>query len=358
MTAVLKVARIVFINVVVLVLLLALAEGGASLLLTANQIRRTVGVSEQYHSQYDETLGWVSKPNVNLPNLYGPGVYLRTNAQAFRADHDFTRAVPPGKTRIVCSGDSFTLGFGVNNDQAWCQRLGVLDSRLETVNMGQGGYGLDQAYLWYMRDGVALDHQLHLVAFITDDFRRMQGDRFIGYGKPVLGLRNDSLVVLNRPVPRTSSFTRWTAVKGHAITNLNIVQLGRKLLRMDDESAAAATRAEARDENTRKIAARIFETLARVDSAKHSRLALVYLPGPGDYRSNDATTSWRRFVQAEAARQGIPFLDLVDAIRRVPPTEINDLFAPSSHYTPAGNEFIAATLYKELAPTLNLGPAK
>jgi hypothetical protein len=225
MKTVWKVAKIVLINVVILIALFALLEGGASLLFVANEVRLTPARAEQSYSKYDEMLGWVSQPNVNLPNLYGQGVYLGTNAQAFRNDRDISRAVPAGKTRIICSGDSFTLGFGVNNDQTWCQRLAALDRRLETVNMGQGGYGLDQAYLWYLRAGLPLDHQVHLLAFITDDFLRMRSDRFLGYGKPVLDIRNDSVVVTNRPVPRTPWMSRFLAVKGHAIGNLNIVRL-------------------------------------------------------------------------------------------------------------------------------------
>lgn len=355
MKSLLRVFKIVAINVVVVLVLFALLEGSASLLMTANQVRRTAGVTEQYHSVYDSTLGWVSRPNVNLPNLYGPGIYLRTNSQSFRADRDFTREVPAGKTRIICSGDSFTLGFGVSNDQAWCQRLAAIDPRLETVNMGQGGYGVDQAYLWYKRAGVQLDHQVQLLAFITNDFQRMQGDRFVGYGKPMLGLRGDSIVILNRPVPRTSSFTRWRAVKGHAVTNLNIVQVARRLFHLDREPPADSV--AARDAVTRKVAARIFADLAQTNRAKGSRLVLVYLPGLGDYKVNPLGASWRAFVREEAARQGIPFFDLIEPLQKVPSTEIDSLFEPDGHYSPAGNDFVARELHRNLTNLLGLTPA-
>ena len=354
MRILLRVARIVAINCVVFVVLFSVLEGAASLLLTANQIRHTRGVTEQSYSTYDETLGWVSRPNVTLPNLYGPGANLRTNSQGFRADHDFTRAVPTGKTRIICSGDSFTLGFGVSNEQTWCQRLAGLDARLETVNMGQGGYGLDQAYLWYKRAGVPLDHQAQLLSFITEDFKRMESDRFIGYGKPMLGLQGDSIIVRNRPVPVTSAFTRWRTGKGHAIANLSIVQVVQRVFHLYDGPPADSI--AARDARARQVARRIFADLDRINREKNSRLVLVYLPGLGDYRANDATAAWRQFVADEAAKQGIAFVDLVEAMRRVPPTEVNALFLPDSHYSPAGNDFIASALQKELARTLRLTP--
>lgn len=114
---------------------------------------------------------------------------------------------------MICSGDSFTLGYGVRDDETWCHQLMQLDDRLETVNMGQGGYGFDQAYLWFRRDGVRLAHHVQVFAFISDDFRRMERVEFIGYAKPVLRVVGDSLRVDNVPVPRrgygvASWFTR------------------------------------------------------------------------------------------------------------------------------------------------------
>lgn len=342
---------LVLVNALVVVLLFALLEGAASLLLTGVEIVRTDAVPEHQHAEHDPLLGWVNMPNANLPDMYGPGVAVRTNAQRFRNDRDFTTAVPQGKTRIICSGDSFTFGYGVDNDDTWCERLVALDPHLETVNMGLGGYGVDQAYLWYMRDGASLDHDLHLFAFLTDDFRRMTSDRFMGYGKPFLDIRNDSLVVTNLPVPNTSWLARRRALHGEAVARLNLVQLVRRLLRIDDVSRAAelAERAQHADWRLRGVVARVFTDLKRANDARGSRLVLVYLPGEWDYRPDAQTDAWRQFVRDEAARQGITFLDLVEEIRRVPPTEVDELYAPNAHFSVAGNAWAAEVLYRRLA---------
>jgi len=81
--------------------------------------------------------------------------------------------VPPGYLRVIGSGDSFTLGHGVANGQTWCARLEEIDPRFENVNMGQGGYGADQAYLSYRRDRRRLDRDTHIFAFISDDLHRL-----------------------------------------------------------------------------------------------------------------------------------------------------------------------------------------
>jgi len=136
--------RVIAINIVILSMILVVIEGLASYALLARDIM-THPVAERRHTKYDPDLGWVNEPSVHIPNMYGQGVYLKTNSQGFRSNHDFDTVVPNGKYRIICSGDSFTLGYGVDNDHTWRQVLTSLDPRLETVNMGQGGYGVDQA---------------------------------------------------------------------------------------------------------------------------------------------------------------------------------------------------------------------
>ncbi len=96
-------------------------------------------VAERVHTDYDEELGWVNRPSVQIKDLYGPGRTLTINAQGFRATRDYPVEVPEGKVRILASGDSFTLGYGVGDADTWCAALERTDPRLEIVNMGQGG---------------------------------------------------------------------------------------------------------------------------------------------------------------------------------------------------------------------------
>jgi hypothetical protein len=346
-----KVALVALANLAVIVLLLALLEGAASLLLVAHEIVRTPAVPEHRHAEHDEKLGWVGLPDVDLPDFYGPGVAVRTNGQRFRNRGDFPSGVPSGKIRIICSGDSFTFGYGVGNDQVWCERLVALDRRLETVNMGMGGYGVDQAYLWYRRDGVPLDHHVQLFAFVTDDFHRMRSDRFMGYGKPLLTVRDDSLAIANLPVPETSWLARRRALHGESLQRLAMIRLARRVLRLDRAPDQAAL--DERDQRLRELASRVLADLKRINEAKGSRLVLVYLPGTWDYLGSADTDAWRSFVEEEAAGQGIELLDLVAAIRRVAPTEVASLFASNGHFSVRGNEWAARVVYAGLAPFLS-----
>jgi hypothetical protein len=330
-------------------IVLVLLEGLSSVFYFAARLYRDRAIAEERHTRYDPELGWVSEPNLVIPDMYGPGIALHTNAQGFRGQGVVPGAIPPGHRRAICSGDSYTLGYGVDDDHTWCHILGTLPPGIETVNMGQGGYGIDQAYLWFRRDGAALEHQIHVFAFVTDDFRRMQSDRFLGYGKPLLVLRGSTLAVTNVPVPPPRPFLRWLNAHAGHLQLLSTVRLGRAIA--DELHGPPAPALDKR--MPQAVAGRLFEELLASDRAKKSGLLLVYLPTPSDYRSCEAD-DWRRFTSAKARLLGIPFLDLVAELRRLPAAEVDDFFIKSSqvqyfgaagHYTAKGNAWVAHEIH-------------
>ncbi len=79
-----KILKVGLINLFLLVAILSLVEGLSSILLLFYRINKVQPIAEIRHTQYDQLLGWVNLPNVNLPNMYGEGIYFRTNSQSFR----------------------------------------------------------------------------------------------------------------------------------------------------------------------------------------------------------------------------------------------------------------------------------
>jgi hypothetical protein len=335
-------------------LVLAIVEGASSLLLLTLvvpvQIRPPL--AERRHTQYDEELGWVNVRGLYAEDIYGAGVSLTVNSQGFRNRRDFPVEVPEGKVRIICSGDSFTLGYGVADDQTWCARLASLDPRLETVNMGQGGYGVDQAYLWYARDGAFLDHQIQVFAFIVDDFRRMQDDSFLGYGKPVLRVQGGRLVTENVPVPSRGYRVPWLTQNLDLLTELRSLELLRAVI----GSSSTESAEDLGGDEFPELVWTVFEKLRRMNREKGSRLVLVYLPMISEVEVA-VSDPWREFLRQQAAARGIPFLDLVEWIRKLPREQIPALFIPegvlaypaaAGHYSARGNEWVARQLYARL----------
>ena len=84
---------------------------------------------------YDPVLGWVT-----------PGV---------RGTRAYDLSPPQGKIRISAFGDSFTYGCGVHNYNSWVEQIYLSEKGYEVLNFGVLGYGLDQAYLRYIKEGIS-----------------------------------------------------------------------------------------------------------------------------------------------------------------------------------------------------------
>jgi hypothetical protein len=359
-------ARLIAANLAIFVLLLIVVEGLASYVVVARFIMLTNNIVERRHTKYDPDLGWVNEPSINISDMYGPGIYLRTNSQGFRNNHDISPAVPAGKARIICSGDSFTLGYGVDNDHAWCNRLSLLDPRIETVNMGQGGYGVDQAYLWYKRDSAKIEHQVHLFAFITSDFHRMQSDSFRGYAKPLLDTVNGALVVKNVPIPKRDysfpsimqyyykdslGFLRTVDVLTRAMRKIGLAGT-------DSRNTTQRKRVE-KDEHTRKILHEIFEDLKNINEQRSSKLVLIYLPDM-DTLAGETPGEWTEFLEGESRSLGVPLINLVSEFGALPYQEVVPLFISQKqmargHLSVAGNNLVSKLIHDKLmnAPTIS-----
>lgn len=341
--------RTIAVNIIVLGLLLVALEGLASYTILLYDIATTSPLIERRHTQYDPDLGWVHVPNIRIADLYGPDKYLAINSQGFRSERNFDLAVPDGKVRIICSGDSFTLGYGVDNRHAWCELLTSFDPRLETLNMGQGGYGVDQAYLWYKRDGSKFAHQIQLLSFITDDFLRMPFDSFYGYAKPVLKERNGALVIDNVPVPRRTYDLSWLTTQVGNVNHLRTVQFVTKALRkvgLTSRNAPRTAESDAREE-TKRVLRKIFEDLKRNNEMKGSRLVLVLFPVE-DELLKETPQEWIEFIETESKAQGIMLINLFDDFHSLPRKDILDMFGTDWHFTERGNEFAARVIYERL----------
>jgi len=226
---------------------------------------------------------------------------------------------------------------------------------LESFNLGLGGYGVDQAYLRFKRDGYPLEHAVHVFAFITDDFRRMSLRNMGSAGKPTLALHNGALKTENVPVPRPRGrVSRFRLVLG-PLQQLRTVQL---LQRVKGRLSARVAESAAGDSATAQVVSAIIADLSAMSRVSQSALVLVYLPTLDDYLGNSADRWRERLRAASGLQQNIWYLDLVRQIRLLPPDSAS-FFIPyqsdnaegraHGHYTIGGNQWVADNLYRFLA---------
>ena len=306
-------------------------------------------------SQYDPELGWTNTANFYSQDFYGPGIWVKTNSQGFRNSEAIDSSASGGRVRVICSGDSFTFGNGVDNDHAWCAQLAALDHRLQPVNMGVAGYGVDQMYLLHQREAQRMDYNIHVLAVIVEDFKRMQRTAFLGYGKPMLKLNSGELIVSHVPVPKPAASPRWTFWGGHLLSELRSVAYLQKMLHRTQAAAAAPPQpANVASDSTREVAAKVLAALAALDRQKGATLLVLYLPTLDELETTDTAGTWRGFLREECARQGIAFLDLTSSVQQLPYAEMLKLYIPitshsAGHLSDAGNAYAAAKLYHTLS---------
>ena len=321
-------------------------EGAANALLAWADSREEV-LTEAAHCVYDPDLGWSHGKGQRVADLYGPGEDLTVDALGFRGTVALGRRVPAGRVRLVCLGDSFTLGYGVGDESTYPAWLGRLDPRLQVVNMGQGGYGIDQCLLWYERDGAQLEADFLILAFIAPDFERMTTDLFDGrFPKPLLEVSDGRLVLPSGPVP--DGWARENRGR-HLIRfgeNLSIARLFRRWKSVRGRPPIPADRPLAFEEVGELALVKLLE----LSRERGQGFAACMLP-LRDRRAGQASrvASWMSTV---AQRRGFPFLDLTSDFDALPPGEGAALYAADGHLNPWGNRFVAERLLERLAPYL------
>lgn len=336
-------SRKLFFSVALTVILLLLAEGALSTLRALRSAARVSGMKEARHTEYDGELGWRNIPSFHNPSLYGEGRGYTTNEQGFRATRgNYAPEVPPGRYRIVCLGDSFTMGYGVDDADALPTQLEAVTPGVEAINMGMGGYGLGQGYLWYLRDGVQLEADLLLFSFIPHDFHRLIADEFLGVGKPVVAAKDGQIEVRNVPVPQGINTRLWASRLNRFSERLAI---GSQLQSLIGQPASQAHEVAISADDFGPPAGSIFRRLAELSAERGQDFALVMLPV--EWAVDPVVARWMTEFSKES---GIPYIDMNRSFARLPDPERQAMFLPENkHLTEAGNRLAAEILRDELS---------
>ncbi len=328
-----------------MLLVFVLIEGlsGVALMVTtfaASASRVPVGGR---HAQHDAELGWVNLPSFSRKDFYGPGEHLTQNAHGFRDGREIEAQIAPNRLRVLCSGDSFTFGSGVGDDHPFAHLLGAIDPAIEPVNLGVTAYGVDQAYLFYLREGLKLDHDVHLFSFIRDDFRRMTLTTYDRASKPILRLRDGALVVENVPVPK----------RGFSMPALGSAISAFRASHIPTLWGTIRAPKEAPKEQSDPLvtALVVFDELQKLATSRRATLLLMYIPVEEEL---DELPLWPRYLATELAAKGILFLDLTRDFQALPREARRRLYlrpgepAPG-HLSNGGNALVAKLLHEKLA---------
>jgi hypothetical protein len=144
----------------------------------------------------DPELGWTNPPG----ETYLENTVTHATSQHLRGTRLYPLEKPPGVTRIEVFGDSFAFGSEVDDDSCYAAQLEKRLPSAEVLDFGVPGYGLDQAFLRFRKEGPAFHPDVVVIGYVSALPGR-DTEPFTFFYKPYFVLREGQLVLRGTPVP-------------------------------------------------------------------------------------------------------------------------------------------------------------
>lgn len=332
--------------------------------------------AEKTYFIYDELLGWTIGSN----RTGRDGLYA-SSAEGIRSPQSgLSYEKKPATCRIALVGDSFAFGDEVTFEESWGHQLELaLHSRCQVLNFGVPGYGVDQAYLRYIRDVRSWHPDIIVFGLINDDIYRTLStyafliwpDGEIPFAKPRFVVSGDRLSLQNVPTPIPEEiFSR------DSIRSLPHIQLDMeyhesewdrptwRLLHYSYLFRFVTTlyprwereREETSYETLKAVNRSLVKNFVEIAQAEGSVPLVVYFPEPSDYKpSAPRPPGFVPNAIAMLDEAAIPHIDLTTCIAAL---DDSKRFAAGGHYTAEGNRAVAACLNDVVSSTLIAEPRR
>lgn len=160
--------------------------------------RMTITPLTGFH-EYDKELGWKLIPNYEGRFVHRDfDIEVKTNSDGFR-DREYQREKTPDTVRIVSLGDSFTWGWGVENNEIYMEVAENILDGVEILNMGQNGYSTGQELLLLKRAVKAYSPDFVTLGFFINDL----DENVAGRGKPLFDVVDGEIKITEPPESQT-----------------------------------------------------------------------------------------------------------------------------------------------------------
>ena len=331
------------------------------------------GVDERPSSislRYDPDLGWNNNPRMvdyfNPQGLRNPGRVFQKNP-------------PAGVLRIALFGDSMTKGAEVELEESWGfyleRELRESGFNVEVLNFGVGGYGIDQIFLRWEKEGKHFHPDVVIFGFYPRDIARCLEVHHLknwglspggmGFSKPRFILSDQNgLELINSPTIPPSElvshanrfddlpFMEFDTVfqenrEDYRMNVLRILWSGRFL-----EEHLARNRFTRNnyyqydsyydlEKDGAQIALRVLEKFHDSVSRNMGEFVVANLPMRLDLHHLKKGRPLRYSDLLERIENLAPVVRTEVALQAHP---IDSLFAPGGHYSALGNEVVAEAL--------------
>lgn len=297
-------------------------------------------------NRFDPGTGWSKQPGLTVErDVAGRRIEFAINQHGLREDESVGPQRKPGTARVLALGDSFVLGYTVEQQRTFVeqleQRWRAEGRAIDVVNAGVEGWSIDQSVVWFVERGREYAPDLVVLFAYENDIYWCGEERYQRYDKPRFGANGEverRQLVDPGPTPPLQRLALGKFL-GFALSAIQPVELpgefevdGRRLpgefaplLHTPPPFEAAA---EARMESA-------LAALARFCSALRVPLVIVPIPSKSAIHADEREyfrnwssglkglpdTAWSpdrpvEIVLSAAKRQGIETLDPREALRR------------------------------------------
>jgi lysophospholipase L1-like esterase len=299
----------------------------------------------------------VLKPGLHA-RMSAPGefdVRVTTNAHRLRARREYSEWPSDDTLRIVALGDSFTFGWGADDEETYPARLEAwlgthTRQRVDVVNAGVPDTGPGEQVLWYeMGPGLLHPDLVVLGVTYTDPADEAERHLFVPHGaavepRPLAERRRDVDAV--REVVHAIPGFGLLASRSHA---LNLVRkITTRAMRQRSGSPRPPDGSDAALAMLDVVRAEIAWFSRRL-AARGVALVVAFLPERERVTRGAAspppwTDALVASLRAECTRRGIPFVDATETMRGRAAGGAALFFPHDPHPNPAGYDALATDI--------------
>jgi hypothetical protein len=319
-----------------------------------------------------------SKPTMTLdPDLgwiHGPG-RRGINAAGIRDDREYKPEPDSGELRIATFGDSFTYGSDVELGENWAKRIPAINPAIEVLNYGVGAYGVDQAYLRYLRSGADFHPHMILIGYMGENIGRhvnVYRGFYTGhypdwfFTKPRFRMEKGELVLIPNPLRSVDDYRRLRDDERTVLSQLGrndfhyvghygagpfdfsptvrLVKMVRARIELKRQMPIyTADGRYDRQSEAYTITVAILDAFYRKVLEAGALPIIILFPDPDDQkRGRDGKPRSYADLLDDFNRKGYRYIDAGDALDAVRQRyTISDLSVKWGHYSKLGNDIVA-----------------
>jgi lysophospholipase L1-like esterase len=286
-------------------------------------------------------------PHPTRHHALKPGHYTNTlwefpfhvNKLGFRGP-EILKEKPPGTIRILCLGDSITMGSGLPDETIYPRVMeGILLDRypghgFEVVNMGVSGYEIEEEYLQFKEEGLFLSPDAVVLQFCLND---VPGVEFSDLVNPLrdLALPGKEFLLAHLALARLSR-ERYNRL-GLRNTFLGLAHLF--------EMAPESPESQRIEKGFREYEGMLRE-IASLCRDREFRFLLVIVPHRAQFEDRRARYIPQKRLIALSRKAGFDVLDLVPLFSAL--DSLPYVYPDPVHPHPQGHQIIAQAIIQWL----------